>query len=215
MRATSGLLDQEVFPRRQHCCHGAFWLEKDASAGFAEKSAHPRLDRPSGIQFSLLKEQENVWIGRREDARVAADQGDADPIVDQPGSALDVLGIAQLRCGNRLVTKVLDLRDGVSADDQRLAASHRPCHDPYVPTVGPGIRVDRRAWPHVSEIDRAGKNRLHCRRPSVEDEPFNRQADPFLKPAPPLSAKTFCHERMGMRDVRKKPNPQALRGRRE
>src|SRR5436189_5103562 len=69
------------------------------------------------------------------------------------------------------------------------------------------MRVERRTLADISEIERAGKNRLHGRRPGVVSEPLDLDiwTEPFLKPPFALAGQSVGDDTLSMRDVREMP----------
>src|SRR6266478_1422851 len=189
-------------------CDDIFVLEKYLRLRFALETRDPWLNRPDGVHAAALKQTELIRIGSWDHHHIATHLRDLEPLRLQPRSTGNILRVAELRCGNFFPAEIRRCLDRAIRFDYECCASVR-CAREDSDFFAVGFKVGIERWPlsDVSQVERAGEDRLHRRRSRIVSKPLNFDIwfEPFFKPALALAGKSVCDDALGMRDVWKMP----------
>jgi hypothetical protein len=167
-----------------------------------------RLRQPGAVELAALEQVEDVAVGRGRDRDVtAAVDAVLQPLAGQPGAQGDVLGVAQLRRGQRGALEIGGGGDPVP-DDQLGATRRGSGDDADRVAVALAVSVDRRAGADVGGVQGAGEQRLHLVRTGVEHLRLQRGGAELLGEQPLVHP----DEGRGVRDVGEVAEPELSRG---
>ena len=85
---------EELHPRDEHRRGRLRLLDQHLTARLGLKPGYPRLYRPDGVNFLLLKKGKLVGVLRRQHLRVAAELGDFESTCREPRTARNILRVA-------------------------------------------------------------------------------------------------------------------------
>src|SRR6266567_6158986 len=189
-------------------CDDIFVLEKYLRLRFALETRDPWLNRPDGVHAAALKQTELIRIGSWDHHHIATHLRDLEPLRLQPRSTGNILRVAELRCGNFFSAKIRRRLDRTIRFDDECCASVR-CTREDSDFFAVGFKVGIERWPlsDVSQVERAGKDRLHRRRSRIRSEPLDLGigAEPLFKPAFALTRQGVSNHTLCMRDVWEMP----------
>ena len=119
-------------------------VDEHVGAALLDEAGGPGLGHPGAVDVAGDEGGEGVAVGLRLDRHVAA-AGVVGlvALVLQPGAQGDVLGVAELRGGERRALEVLGGVDALAHDEER-AARGAARHDADGRAVGLGVGVDGR-----------------------------------------------------------------------
>ena len=180
-------------------------LHQNAGAGHAFQPGNPGLYCPAGVNVALLQELQLHGVRGGGHAAVScALQRAAQTVAGEPGTAGDILRVAQLGRGD---ASPLEIGWGVNVaicrHHERGAAIHGSRKDANLAPSGHGIGIQRGAGTYVSEVSRAAEQSFHGGGAGVVGVPLNRiTGQVSLKPALAVAAHIACYESLHMSHVR-------------
>ena len=145
-------------------------VDEDDAARLVVESGQIGLGHPGAVDLALLEELKGGRIVGGDDAHVAAPlRVGLQAVGGEPGAQGDVLGVAELGCGQRSTAQVGRTGDvGIAANHQAGAPRGDSCDDAQRLAVALDEGVDCRARPDEGGVERPRQERGDRRRPGIE-----------------------------------------------